>query len=151
MAEYGNKAIGKALVKSYKDGDICPVATGDVALNTKNRNIAIKERGYGPMNPGEPNPKFWKGIAELWGITPEEAKSSRCGNCAAFIQTPKMLDCIKNGLGLNDDYTPQGSKEMGKNRSHTLKAADLGYCQLFAFKCAADRTCRAWLFGGPVK
>jgi hypothetical protein len=151
MAEYGNKAVGQALVKSYKDGDSCPVATVDVALNTKNRDIAIKERGYGPMNPGEPNRKFWGGIAELWGISVAEAKTSRCGNCAAFIQTPKMLACIENHLGLDDDYTKDGARDMAENRSRTLKSADLGYCQLFAFKCAADRVCRAWLFGGPVK
>lgn len=151
MIEYGNKAVGKALVKSYKDGASCPIATVDVALNTKNRNIAIKERGYGPMNPEEPNKDFWKGIGDLWGITPEEAKSSRCANCAAFIQTPKMLACIQNHLGLDDDYERSGAKEMADNRSRTLKAADLGYCQLFAFKCAADRVCRAWLHGGPIK
>lgn len=144
----GNKAVGQALVRDYKDGDACPVATVDVALNTKNRNIAIKERGYGPMNPGESNPKFWKGIADLWGISVAEAKTSRCGNCAAFIQTPKMLACIQNHLGLDDDYPSE--EDMTENRSRTLEAADLGYCQLFAFKCAADRTCRAWLYGGPI-
>lgn len=151
MAEHGNKAVGKALVKSYKDGDSCPVATVDVAINTKNRDIAIKERGYGPMNPEEPNKSFWKGIGDLWGISLEEAKASRCANCAAFIQTPKMLACIQDHLGLDDDYTESGAKEMKENRSLTLEAADLGYCQLFAFKCAADRVCRAWLHGGPVK
>lgn len=145
----GNKAVGQALVRNYKDGDSCPIATVDVALNTKNRNIAIKERGYGPMNPGEPNNKFWKGIADLWGISVAEAKTSRCGNCAAFIQTPKMLACIQNNLGLDDDY--ESEKDMTENRARTLEAADLGYCQLFAFKCAADRTCRAWLYGGPIK
>jgi len=29
-------------------------------------------------------------------------------------------------------------------------AANLGYCQLFHFKCAGDRTCDAWLMGGPI-
>lgn len=145
----GNKAVGEALVKDYKDSNACPVATVDVALNTKNRNIAIKERGYGPMNPGEQNNKFWKGVADLWGISVAEAKTSRCGNCAAFIQTPKMLACIQSNLGLDDDY--ESEKDMVENQAKTLKAADLGYCQLFAFKCAADRTCRAWLYGGPIK
>jgi len=145
----GNKAVGQALVRDYKDGDVCPVATVDISLNIKNRNIAIKERGYGPMNPGESNPKFWKGIADLWGISISEAKTSRCGNCAAFIQTPKMLACIQNHLGLDDDY--ESAEDMAENRSRTLESADLGYCQLFAFKCAADRTCRAWLYGGPIK
>lgn len=146
-----NDAVGAALVRSYKDGEKCPLATGDVALNTKNRNIAIEERGYGPMNPDEPNPKFWKGISDLWGISVDEAKASRCGNCAAFIQTPKMLACIRDGLGFDDDYPDDAADEMLENRSRTLSASDLGYCQLFAFKCAADRTCRAWLHGGPIK
>jgi hypothetical protein len=150
MAKPGNKAVGEALVRGYKDGDTCPLATVDVALNTKNRNIAIEERGYGPMNPAEPNKSFWQGIAELWDISIDEAKSSRCANCAAFIQTPKMLACIEDHLGLDDDYAAAGKADMQKNRARTLDAADLGYCQLFAFKCAADRTCRAWLFGGPI-
>lgn len=146
-----NDAVGAALVRAYKDESTCPLATVDVALNTKNRNIAIKERGYGPMNPSEPNPKFWKGIADLWGISTAEAKSSRCANCAAFIQTPKMLACIQNNLGMEEDYEPSADDEQRENQARTLEAGDLGYCQLFAFKCAAKRVCRAWLHGGPIK
>lgn len=151
MAFEKNKEVGQAIIKAYKDPATCPAAVVDVALNTKNRNIAIKERGYGPMNPEENNKDFWKGIGDLWGISSEEAKSSRCANCAAFIQTPKMLGCIQDHLGLDDDYTKAGAKEMADNRARTLEAADLGYCQLFAFKCAADRVCQAWLYGGPIK
>jgi hypothetical protein len=151
MTPRKTNAVGASLVRSYKDESTCPIATVDVAVNTENRNIAIKERGYGPMNPSEPNPKFWKGIAELWGMSVAEAKSSRCGNCAAFIQTPKMLACIQNNLGLTEDYSEEAASEREENQSQTLQAADLGYCQLFAFKCAADRVCRAWLYGGPIK
>ena len=32
-----------------------------------------------------------------------------------------------------------------------LDRANLGYCQLFKFKCAAMRTCDAWLYGGPIR
>jgi hypothetical protein len=31
-----------------------------------------------------------------------------------------------------------------------VDSADLGYCELFHFKCAAARTCSAWLMGGPI-
>ena len=31
-----------------------------------------------------------------------------------------------------------------------IKAADLGYCDLFQFTCAAARTCDAWKSGGPI-
>lgn len=150
MVARGNKTLGEAILKSYKDSGTCPLATVDVSLNTKNRNIAIKERGYGPMNPDEPNTKFWKSVADLWDITPEEAKKSRCGNCAAFIQTPQMLACIQNNLGMDEDYKNSAKGEMRAVQEETRKASDLGYCQLFAFKCAAARTCRAWLHGGPI-
>jgi hypothetical protein len=146
-----NDAVGAALIRAYKDESACPVATVDVTLNIKNRNIAIRERGYGPMNPSKPNTDFWKGIADLWGISVNDAKSSRCGNCAAFIQTPKMLACIQNNLGLEEDYEAKADDEQRENQARTLEAGNLGYCQLFAFKCASERTCRAWLHGGPIK
>lgn len=151
MAVNTDKAKGRGLGYSSKRMAACPVATVDVVVNTDNRNLAIKERGYGPMNPDEPNKDFWKGIGDLWGISVEEAKQSRCGNCAAFIQTPEMIACIQSHLGYDEDYPKSGAKDMNKHRTMTLDAADLGYCQLFAFKCAADRVCRAWLHGGPVK
>ena len=31
-----------------------------------------------------------------------------------------------------------------------VAAADLGYCDLFQFTCAAARTCDAWKSGGPI-
>lgn len=149
MATRGNKAVGQALVKSYEDPESCPLATSDAKLNAKNRNLAIKNHGYGPLNPGESNEEFWKGIADLWNISVEKAKTSRCGNCAAFVQTPQMLACIQDNLGYAEDY--ESEQALQKNQKEVRKAADLGYCQTFGFKCAADRTCRAWLFGGPIK
>jgi len=149
MAVRGNKAVGESLVKGYADPKSCPIATTDAKLNIKNRNLAIENHGYGPMNPGEPNEDFWQGIADLWDISPKEAKTSRCGNCAAFVQTPKMMACIRGNIGYKEDYTSK--KPLQENQEKVLEAADLGYCQSFGFKCAAERTCRAWLFGGPIK
>jgi hypothetical protein len=31
-----------------------------------------------------------------------------------------------------------------------VNEADLGYCELFDFKCAGSRTCDAWITGGPL-
>ena len=149
MAVRGNRSVGENLVKSYEDPKTCPLATTDAQLNIKNRNLAIENHGYGPMNPEEPNKEFWQGIAELWDITPEEAKTSRCANCAAFVQTPKMLGCIQGNIGYEEDY--ESEEALRENQKEVLEAADLGYCQSFGFKCAAERTCRAWLFGGPIK
>lgn len=118
----------------------CPAATYDIPLNLKNRQKAIDGANYGPLNPNEPNNEFWADAAERWDVTPAEAKKQRCGNCAAFIRTPAMLDCIEQGLG----------NETGNDAYGTIKAGVLGYCEAFDFKCAASRTCDAWIAGGPV-
>ena len=86
-----------------KKGEACPVATGDVAVNLENREKAIEKANYGPMNPNESNMDYWREISRAWRIAPAQAKKSRCGNCAAFIQTPKMLACIESGLESNGE------------------------------------------------
>ena len=119
----------------------CPAATQDISVNLTNRQIAIDKAKYGPMLPWDSNVKFWRQKASLFGVTPDEAKKARCKNCAAFIQTPQMLECIAKGLG-TEPY------EDGKA---TIKTANLGYCNIFDFKCAGDRTCDAWVTNGPIK
>lgn len=124
------------------DVSTCPPATQDIVLNIKNRQNAIDNVGYGPLNPEEPNDEFWQGKAERWNTTIEDAKTSRCGNCAAFIKTSKMLECISEGL-------QQGDKNV-EDSYDVVAAGDLGYCEALDFKCAAARTCDAWIAGGPV-
>ena len=119
----------------------CPTATQDVRANLENRSKAIRDAKYGPLNPSEPNEDYWSEIASEWGVTPEEAKKQRCGNCAAFIQTSQMLECINAGLAIGGT---------GTEAWDTVEAGDLGYCEAFDFKCASARTCRAWIGGGPV-
>ena len=120
----------------------CPPATQDIAINLENRQKAIDTAGYGPLNPEEPNEEFWQDKADRWKITPDEAKGSLCGNCVMFIQTSKMNQCIADGL------TPGDENE--QNSWDVIAAGDLGYCEAFDFKCAAARTCNAWVSGGPV-
>lgn len=122
---------------------VCPTATKDVGINLKNREKAIKTAAYGPLNPESPNTEFWKEKALRWEVTIAEAKKSLCGNCAVFIQTKEMLDCIDKGLTAGD-----ASRQ---NSWDSIKAGDLGYCEAFDFKCASARTCDAWVSGGPVK
>jgi hypothetical protein len=124
------------------DAEACPPATQDIQLNLKNRQNAIDNVGYGPLNPEEPNEEFWQGKADRWKLTIEEAKTSRCGNCAAFIKTSKMLDCIATGLQQGDENV--------EDSYDVVAAGDLGYCEALDFKCAAARTCDAWIAGGPV-
>ena len=122
------------------DQPACPKATLDVAFNLKNRLKCIKIAMYGPANPRLANNDYWGRIAKLWGTSLDTAKTMRCGNCAAFDITPRTIDCIKLGIG-RDGIDPQD----------TVVAAELGYCRMFQFKCAASRTCSAWVVGGPIR
>jgi hypothetical protein len=124
-----------------KSGEACPIATGDVEVNLECRQKAIDKANYGPMNPNEANMDYWREISKTWRNSPDQAKKSRCGNCAAFIQTPKMLACIESGLEMNG--TEMDAWEV-------IDAGDLGYCEVFDFKCASKRTCEAWIAGGPI-
>lgn len=125
-------------------GAMCPIATQDVHINLKNRNHAFKEYGYGPPNPDEPNEAFWLKKAKMYNAPTDTIKSMRCGNCAAFIQTPKMMQCIIDGLEKDENEGELSYDE------EFVAAADLGYCDLFQFTCAAARTCDAWKSGGPI-
>lgn len=126
------KVRGKS--KSVEDeGESCPLATQDITVNLKNRAKAIDSADYGPENPDLDNDEFWEDKAEEWDVSVEDAKQSRCGNCSAFNQEESMLECIAEGIG------DEGDAE------EFIDKADLGYCEIFDFKCAASRTCDAWV------
>jgi hypothetical protein len=108
----------------------CPPATQSIKLNLENRQKAIDEYGYGPLDPNQPNEQFWAAKAQEWRLdNPEDAKSARCGNC------------IAKGIG----------SEPGSDPTATIDAGTLGYCKFLKFKCAAKRTCDAWVEGGPIR
>jgi starvation-inducible DNA-binding protein len=136
------KVEDSQITAAVTEDDSCPVATQDIELNLKNRQNAIDNVGYGPLNPNEPNDEFWQEKADKWKTTPEEAKTSVCGNCVFFVRTPKMLDCISQGLQQGD------SSQVDADAA--IDQADLGYCEALDFKCAATRTCNAWAVGGPI-
>jgi hypothetical protein len=119
----------------------CPAPTQDITLNLKNRQKAIDEYGYGPLNPDLPNTKFWMAKVDEWNLdSAEEAKASLCGNCAAFDQRQATLDCIAQGIDSDSPADAEG----------VIDAGDLGYCKFLKFKCASRRTCDAWVTGGPL-
>lgn len=117
----------------------CPEATQNIALNLYNRQTAVRQANYGPLNPAEPNEEYWKQKAGEFGGSIEEAKSALCGNCIFFDIRKKTIDCIEKGIGYDND------PEL------VVEAGGLGYCTAFDFKCAEKRTCSAWAGGGPVK
>jgi len=123
--------------EGYEGGEeSCPLATQDITLNLKNRGKAIDSANYGPENPKLPNKQYWMEMAKEWEVDAEDAKQSLCGNCAAFNQDDSMLECIAKGIG--EDGDPWAM----------IEAGDLGYCEIFDFKCASSRTCSAWVAGG---
>ena len=114
----------------------CPIATQDVKTNLANRQTAVDDANYGPANPNEPNEDYWKDKADEFQGDVATAKKMLCGNCAAFDQRSKVLGCIKKGIG--------------EEANEVAIGGDLGYCEIFDFKCAAKRTCDAWIVGGPI-
>ena len=78
--------------------DSCPTATIDIEENAKNRNWTIDKFAYGPLNPDAPDPGFWEKKAELWNSDIDTVKTARCGNCSAFDQTNKIMDCMIKGI-----------------------------------------------------
>ena len=135
----GEVASGSIAPALFAEGD-CPEATQNIGVNLFNRQTAIRKANYGPLNPNEPNEEYWKAKADQFGSSVEEAKKALCANCVFFYQTPQILDCIAGGIdakGIDDPYS-------------AIDAGDLGYCEAFDFKCAASRTCDAWVVGGPI-
>jgi hypothetical protein len=150
----------------------CPVATQNIDVNLEHRQIAIEKYGYGPLNPNNPNVKFWKAKQALWKEeTIEAAKSARCNSCAAFNITTRILSCIEKGLASDavpeempvaegEDIQTQApiidpelddTEGADKDAWDTIEAGKLGYCTMHKFKCAGSRTCNAWITGGPIK
>jgi lambda family phage portal protein len=136
---WARKVVGQMEARDKKElaePASCPIATQDIKTNLANRQIAVDDANYGPANPNEPNEDYWKAKADEFQGDIATAKKMLCGNCAAFNQTSKLLNCIKGGIGIDAD--------------EVAVAGDLGYCEIFDFKCAAKRTCDAWIVGGPI-
>ena len=127
---YNTPAATEVPDKKYKPEE----AITNLALNTRNRNSTIKNYNYGPMN--DSDEEYWEKVADLWDTNTKVAKESRCHNCAAFDRKPATLKKIAKVLG------PEGDK--------IVEQAHIGYCEMFAFKCAGQRVCDAWVGGGPI-
>ena len=136
---WARKVVGQMESRDKKElaePETCPLPTQDIKTNLANRQTAVDDANYGPANPNEPNEDYWKAKADEFQGDVATAKKMLCGNCAAFNQTSKLLNCIKGGIGIDAD--------------EVAVAGDLGYCEIFDFKCAAKRTCDAWIVGGPI-
>jgi hypothetical protein len=136
-----DKNMKKLDILSRIDAQVeCPPATQDIVLNLKNRQHCIEVANYGPANPNNDSEDYWQAKANQFKTTIDEAKTMRCSNCAAFVVKQKMLDCMEKGIDPDEG-------EAGE----IIDLANLGYCELFDFKCAGSRSCDAWLVNGPLK
>ena len=136
---WARKVVGQMEARDKKElaePASCPIATQDIKTNLANRQTAVDDANYGPANPNEPNEGYWKAKADEFQGDVVTAKKMLCGNCAAFDQRSKVLGCIKKGIG--------------EDANEVAIGGDLGYCEIFDFKCAAKRTCDAWIVGGPI-
>jgi lambda family phage portal protein len=136
---WARKVVGQMEARDKKElaePSACPIATQDIKTNLANRQTAVDDANYGPANPNEPNDAYWKAKADEFQGDVVTAKKMLCGNCAAFDQRSKVLGCIKKGIG--------------EDANEVAIGGDLGYCEIFDFKCAAKRTCDAWIVGGPI-
>jgi hypothetical protein len=131
------------ILNSIKAAIECPPATQDISINLANRKNCVEKANYGPANPELENNDFWKAKSELFKTSVDQIKTMRCKNCAAFIQKEKMKECIEKGIGSTSIREDDIAKEI-------IGEANLGYCELFDFKCAGERTCDAWITGGPL-
>jgi hypothetical protein len=131
----------KELLHSIQASLECPPATQDISLNLANRKICVDKANYGPANPEIDNQDFWQKKADLFKTSIEETKTMRCKNCAAFIQKEQMMNCIEKGIASISE------EDIAED---IIDRANLGYCELFDFKCAGERTCDAWITGGPI-
>ena len=134
-----NMHHNESVHESYNVNDKHYKALTDLDLNTKNRDMTTQNDGYGPLNPNDEkgSKAFWEAKGKMWNTTTEAAMEARCRNCAAFNQAPAIMKKMAEGLG------PAGEK--------IQDLANLGFCELFEFKCAGDRTCNKWLVNGPIK
>lgn len=138
------KSRAEELLDSIQTNIECPQATQDISLNLANRKTCVDKANYGPANPQLDNPEFWQQKANLFKTSVEEVKTMRCSNCAAFIVKDKMIKCIEKGIASESIKEEDIATEI-------IDTANLGYCELFDFKCAGNRTCDAWITGGPIK
>jgi hypothetical protein len=114
----------------------CPAATASIKVNLANRQKALDVANYGPADPSNPG-TYWEEKGTRMHTDPATAAGMRCGNCSFFNIGPDMMHCISIGIG-------EDAKEVEL-------AGQLGFCEAFDFKCAAKRTCDAWVVGGPVR
>ena len=110
--EIDMNSLDDMMPDGYGDDDnfVCPVPTQDEDINAQNKQTAVDEYKYGPTS------------VEM------EERNARCGTCKHFNIQSAMLNCISEGLGLEEGT---------------------GYCEKLHFACSMEKVCNLWELGPP--
>lgn len=95
---------------------------------TKNREFVKTHWMLGPEKVNQPNTDYWRKLATVWRISPDQAKRNLCANCEYFNDQPDMLAQMESIP--EDAYDKDGGGR--------------GFCVKFDFICHNLRTCQAW-------
>ena len=96
--------------------------------NIKNRDHVKKNWMLGPEKTQQPNTDYWRKMATVWRISPDQARRNLCANCEYFNDSPDML--AKMEAVPEDQYDKDGGGR--------------GWCMKFDFICHNLRVCQAW-------
>jgi hypothetical protein len=113
-----------------------PVIEGLTAeSNKKTRDTLVETQMLGPVKTGQPNSDYWRGLANIWRISPDQAKRNLCANCEYFDDQPETLEAME--VVPQDEFDKDGGGR--------------GYCHKFEFICHNLRVCKAWEKAEPLK
>ncbi|UOF77097.1 high potential iron-sulfur protein [Caudoviricetes sp.] len=96
--------------------------------NEKIRDTLMETQMLGPENTQEANTEFWRGLANVWRISPDQARRRLCANCEYFDDAPETLEAME--VVPQDEFDKDGGGR--------------GYCHKFEFICHNLRVCKAW-------
>ena len=73
---------------------VCPPATQDVDINTKNRNSTRQNHMYGPLNVNEPG-DYWQKLAQKWRQRKKQLENQPVAFALHLIYLPEwMIVCL---------------------------------------------------------
>jgi hypothetical protein len=96
--------------------------------NAKTRDTLVETQMLGPVKVDAPNSEFWRGLANVWRISPDQAKRRLCANCEYFDDAPETLEAME--VVPQDEFDADGGGR--------------GYCHKLEFICHSLRVCRRW-------
>ena len=96
--------------------------------NEKTRTTLMATQMLGPEKTALPNGEYWRGLANVWRTSPDQAKRRLCANCEYFDDAPETIEAME--VVPQDEFDKDGGGR--------------GYCHKFEFICHNLRVCKSW-------